>query len=149
MHSTQPPIACDEGCLLCKTDGFENILPVSALPLAGKGSTFTIRLPVNPCTPKVSSEFSRDNDGRDNGQFMGSSSPRATVEAGSWLVVLARHVISAVFRCVLPLLSCNAVACGCAVIVWLLDGKPMRRVTRLLVALPAREPALYEHHVGM
>jgi len=92
-------------------------LTVIAFPLAGKGSTFTIRLPVNPCTPKVSSEFSRDNDGRDNGQFMGSNSPRATVEAGSWLVVVISHIISAVLRCVLPLLSCHAVACGCAVIV--------------------------------
>ena len=100
MHSTQPPITCDEGCLLCKTDVFQYPLPVIASLLAGKGSTFTIRLPVNPSTPKVSSEFSRDNDGQGNGQFMGSSSPRATVEAGSWLVVLITDVISAVFRCV-------------------------------------------------
>ncbi len=109
-------IACDEGCLLCKTDVFQYPSPVIAIPLAGKGSTFTIRLPVNPSTPKVSSEFSRDNDGQGNGQFMGSSSPRATVEAGSWLVVLITHVISAVFRCVLPCLSCHAVTFGCAVI---------------------------------
>ena len=112
MHSTQPPIAGDEGCLLCKTDVFQYPLPVIAFPLAGKGSTFTIRLPVNPSTPKVSSEITRDN-----GQFMGSNSPRATVEAGSWLVVLITHVISAVFRCVLSLLSCCDVACGCTVIV--------------------------------
>ncbi|KAA6426844.1 MAG: adenylate guanylate cyclase [Trebouxia sp. A1-2] len=39
----------------------------------GKGSTFTVRLPVNPSTPKVSSELARDT-----GQFMGSNSPRAT-----------------------------------------------------------------------
>ncbi|DBA81613.1 hypothetical protein WJX77_010729 [Trebouxia sp. C0004] len=41
----------------------------------GKGSTFSVRLPVNPSTPKVSSECARDN-----GQSMGSNSPRATAE---------------------------------------------------------------------
>lgn len=39
----------------------------------GKGSTFTVRLPVNPSTPKVSTEM-----GRGNGQFLGSTSPRST-----------------------------------------------------------------------
>lgn len=82
-----------------------------AFPLAGKGSTFTVRLPVNPSTPKVSSELARDT-----GQFMGSNSPRATVEAGSWLAVLIILVTSAGFRYVLPLLSRCDVACGCTVI---------------------------------
>ena len=52
----------------------------SCLRCAGKGSTFTVRLPVNPSTPKVSSDMSRA-DGQ--GSSGAAGSPRATLEASA------------------------------------------------------------------
>lgn len=45
--------------------------------MKGKGSTFTVRLPVNPSTPKVSSDMGRADGQRSSGS---AGSPRATLE---------------------------------------------------------------------